>query len=610
MCKKMVGLSIGLILVLLAPGSLAQTLDVEVSSLMTPADLDLSGEIVYAINFGDNGSPTVGGIVFSQDQEYPAVTVHASGLEKGVANWWGPSPGTGDAGLNQLLNSFIYTYTPPYEITIDAGGLVPGTPYLLQMIGYEMEAHSRDIDITVEDEEIITGLNPIIQQGGVVGRGGYVVRYTFTARDPILNISILNHENAVGLCGLILTQMPPGTAFADYGSGTTIELVSGKGTWQINWGQGPWTWCDDTAEPLLGPNVSSVLALRTTAAGKVSSDFVITLPIEGTLTLSAHDKNNGNVVIGTMVLSGPGVNIVEGNASRVLVDEGTGMFLAPFRPPGPELTLTLDDATGVFAYIKQAGDWQLQLAGLYAAPLMEGVALQDNIFKALGGAIPLVGGMGMFALSGRYEAVESMKPQSFCEYGTGVAARFGAAGGLWNQTWAGGPWPWHKCPATVNATFLGENVSGELETTTIGAPSIDDDMVLRLGFGGRITLTDYNDTTPAEIDGQIKGDVSGTFVADANAAHATFDSNGNIVCAFGVAVHDTPDALITVTEAAGVYADIRQAGDWTWYVNGTMTIARVPDLPIQQNILASLQRPELLLGAKEEFVLAGWYYRE
>jgi hypothetical protein len=41
-----------------------------------------------------------------------------------------------------------------------------------------------------------------------------------------------------------------------------------------------------------------------------------------------------------------------------------------------------------------------------------------------------------------------------------------------------------------------------------------------------------------------------------------------------------------------------------------MTIARVPDLPIQQNILAAQQKPELLLGAHEEFVLTGWYYRQ
>jgi len=397
--------------------------------------------------------------------------------------------------------------------------------------------------------------------------------------------------------------------FADYGSGTTIELVSGKGTWQVNWGQGPWTWCDMAAGPLLSSTVSGVLALQTTAAASVSSDIVITLPIHGSLTLSAHDKVNSNVVTGTMVLSGTGVNIIDGNASRVLVDQGTGMVLAPFRAPGPELTMTVDQATGVFAYIKQAGDWRLQLSGLYAAPLMKGVPLQSNILAALGGQVPLVGGLGEFVLSGQHEAVESMKPQSFCEYGTGVAVRFGAAGGLWSQTWTHDAWPWHSCTATVNQKFLGTNVSGELETTTTGAPSIDGDMILRFGFGGQMTLTDYNEVTPAQIDGQILGDAKGTFVADVNAAHATFDPNGNIVCAFGAAVHDAADAFITVTQATGTYADIHQAGDWAWYVDGTMTIAREPALSVQDNILAALQRPELLLGAKEEFVLTGTYYR-
>ena len=151
---------------------------------------------------------------------------------------------------------------------------------------------------------------------------------------------------------------------------------------------------------------------------------------------------------------------------------------------------------------------------------------------------------------------------------------------------------------------------GELETTTTGTPSVDENMVLRSGFGGRITLTDYSNTTPTKIDGQIIGDMKGTFVADANAAHATFDPQGNIVCAFGVAVHNAPDAFVTVTKATGTYADIHAAGDWAWYVNGTMTIAKVPTLSLQQNILAALQRPELLLGAQEEFVLTGWYYRQ
>lgn len=398
--------------------------------------------------------------------------------------------------------------------------------------------------------------------------------------------------------------------FADYGSGTTIELVSGKGTWQINWGQGPWAWSSEsTAQPLLDPNVSGILDIHTTAPANVSADLVATLPIEGTLTLSAHEKSNNNVVIGTMMLRGTGVNIVDLNVSRVVVDEGSGIGMAPFHAPGPEMTMSLEEATGVFAYIKQTGNWRLQLAGLYAMPLTKEGISQAHILAALGGKVPLIGGLGVFALSGQYEPVESMKPQAFCEYGTAVALQFGAAGGLWDQTWTGGPWPWHECSAAVNAKFLGDNVSGEFRTTTTGTPSVDENMVLRFGFHGPITLTKHSDTDPNGIAGQIVGEATGTFVGDANAVNATFDSNGNIVCAFGVAVHDAPDALIRVTEATGIYADIRQAGDWGWYVNGTMTIARVPTLSVQQNILAALQNSDLLLGAQEEFVLTGWYYR-
>jgi hypothetical protein len=91
--------------------------------------------------------------------------------------------------------------------------------------------------------------------------------------------------------------------------------------------------------------------------------------------------------------------------------------------------------------------------------------------------------------------------------------------------------------------------------------------------------------------------------------HATFDAKGNIVCAFGATVNNAPDAFITVTKATGSYADIHPAGDWAWYVSGTMTIAKVATMSVQQNILAALQKPELLLGAQEQFVMTGWYYR-
>lgn len=617
MCKRMVGLGVGLILVLAAATSMAQNPDVDISPVNSAADLDLSGKIVYAFNFGNSGNVNVGGLMFYRDDEHPTeVTVECSGRQPNVPSGWGVSPATGDSQLNLLLGSMVWTGNGPGNCTtyVSLGGLHRSATYKLQLLFYEARLEdNRLLDITVAGEKVVQLYDTLASQGGAVGQGGSVLTYAFTAKDSLLKIEIapVPDDGSVlsGISALILTELI-GPRLAAYGSGTTTELVSGKGTWQINWGQGPWTWSDNEGEPLFGSNVSSVLALHTTAASTVSADLVATLPVQGDLTLTARDKNNGNVVIGTMSLSGTGVNIIDINASRVIVDEGSGIGMAPFHAPGPELAMTLNEATGVFAYIRQTGDWRLELAGLYALPLAQEGATQAHILAALGGKVPLIGGLATFALSGEYDPVQSMKPQSFCEYGMGVATTFGAAGGLWQQTWTENSWSWHTCPATVNAKFLGENISGELVTTTTGAPSIDENMVLRYGFGGTITLTASTDATRSKIAGQIKGDVAGTFVGDTNAANATFDSDGNIVCAFGVAVNDAPDALITVTEATGKYADIRQAGQWGWYVNGKMTIARVADLPVQQNILAALQKPELLLAAYEEFVLTGWYYRE
>ncbi len=181
--------------------------DVIIQQLNAPTDLDLSGNIVYAINFGNNGSPTVGGVVFSQDQDYPAITLNITG--EGLATWWGPPPGTGDAGLNQLMNGLAYRYgTPPAEISVNAGGIIIGTSYLLQIIGYEPENQSRNIDIIVENNEIVTGYNPIFQQGGVVGKGGSVIKYDFIAADPILNIRMLSDGSACAISGFVLTEIP------------------------------------------------------------------------------------------------------------------------------------------------------------------------------------------------------------------------------------------------------------------------------------------------------------------------------------------------------------------------------------------------------------------
>jgi hypothetical protein len=400
------------------------------------------------------------------------------------------------------------------------------------------------------------------------------------------------------------------TVFADYGSGTTTQLFAGGAVWQLNWGQGPWTWSDSTDQPLLDSNVSAVLDLLTTGAADVSADLVATLPIAGTLTLTAHDEHFPDVTTGTMVLSGAGINVIDINASRVIVDEGSGMFLAPFHPPGPKVTLALEEATGVFGHITQVGPWDLSFAGSYAIPLIEGLELQDNIMTALGGNVALIGGIGEFALSGLYTPNQAKLPIDFCQYGTGSTEKLAPDGGGWNQQWGLGPWDWLTCTAETNAQFLNENVTGSLTTQVTGLPNISEDLILHIPLAGQQIMTEHAAGNPDEVIGQITCDVIAMFVADMNAQRATInEAEGTITIAFGASVEEGPDGLMTVTEATGSLADIRQVSPWEWHVNGTMQIARVPELSVQDNLLAALQQAELLLGAEEEFALSGSYYR-
>lgn len=614
MWNKRINISVVLILVLSSIGSVVEGSSVEISPLNSPADLDLSGNIVYAINFGNNGNPTVGGVYFYQDQDLPNVVTVSKTGESLASSQGGAYPNTGYPDLDVLLVGVMWQNTGGNVTTlVSVGGLVVGMPYQLQLMFYT--DHERPMDIAIEGGIVAQAYDPFTAQGSVDGKGGSMVRHHFTAGDNTLNVSM---KSTIGgraslISGLILTEEKHDPIpFTDCGSGTTTRLFAGGATWQLNWGQGPWTWFDASGEPLLDSNVSAVLDLRTTAAADVSADLVATLPIAGTLTLTAHDERFPDVTTGTMVLSGAGINVIDINASRVIVDEGAGMFLAPFHPPGPKVTLTLDEATGVFAYVDHAGDWELSIAGSYAIPLIPGLELQDNIFTALGGNVALIGGIAEFTLSGEYVPDMSKKVKSFCEYGSGVSERLGTGGALWNIAWGNGAYHWHVCDADQDAGILDDDVVGMLETTTAGAPQIDDDLILRFDFGGRFELTDYdqiNSRTPHEIAGKILGDVEGTFVADMNAANAVVDeAAGTITIVFGAELNDNPDALITVTETTGSFKDIRPVGIWEWYVSGTIVCARVPDLSVQDNIMAALGNDELLLGAEEEIVLSGLYY--
>ena len=106
------------------------------SQLNSPADLDLSGEIIYAINFGNNGSPYIDGVYFTQDQDQPEVITDAQ-LEATMDNF-GPGPNTGYPQLDILLNGAAYTlgFTGTVEMRTSVSGLEVGHHYLLQIVGY------------------------------------------------------------------------------------------------------------------------------------------------------------------------------------------------------------------------------------------------------------------------------------------------------------------------------------------------------------------------------------------------------------------------------------------------------------------------------------------
>jgi len=206
---------------------------------------------------------------------------------------------------------------------------------------------------------------------------------------------------------------------------------------------------------------------------------------------------------------------------------------------------------------------------------------------------------------------EDVEVKSFYDYGFAVSLSLGAGGALWDQVWGQDACPWFTCTAKPNVGFLNCNSVSLLETTTAGAPAIDSDVILRFTFGGTWTLLSQDDKDPKQLAGHMTGDVQGTFVADLNASRAVVDeAAGTITVVFGSSLHSDPDALITITETGGKFKSIHPIGLWEYRASGTITVKRVPALPLQANILAALApNSPLLLGAQEELVLSGTYYR-
>jgi len=213
MWNKRTETSMALIFLLSSIWSLAEGGGVEILPLNSPADLDLSGNIVYAINFGNNGNPQFGEVVFSQDQDCPDVTFTTT-AEGESSSWQGLPPNTGDSNLDMLLHGVTWQNSGGSVTTsITAGELILGMQYQLQLIFYT--DHTRPMDIVVDGDIIIEHYDPFPAQGWVQGKGGSIVKHNFTAGDATMNIDITarpdDGSTASVISGLILSEVPLAT---------------------------------------------------------------------------------------------------------------------------------------------------------------------------------------------------------------------------------------------------------------------------------------------------------------------------------------------------------------------------------------------------------------
>ena len=155
--------------------------------------LDLNGEFVYAIDFGEPNNVTrqVGEATFTSHAFTPGMTFNATN-KLTVSNWGDREYGatTNDNNLETIMESIRWSTPKLGHLSIDLAGLDPGHIYKLQLLFAENCCANRTFDISIEGELILDNFQGsqfvAVPQNGE----GLVFTYQFTALDSILNIDL------------------------------------------------------------------------------------------------------------------------------------------------------------------------------------------------------------------------------------------------------------------------------------------------------------------------------------------------------------------------------------------------------------------------------------
>jgi len=158
-----------------------------------PGDLDLAGDMVYAIDVSPNPAPSrsVGGAVFTPDNATPGVAVAAGNS----VNDWGTKPEYGssadDDNLEAIMHDIRWSTNSPVTANME---VVRGNTYKLQMLfsDIHVEPGKRPFDIQIEGATAHDEFDPAYYRGtwDSVNRGA-VYTATVTAGDSQLNVALL-----------------------------------------------------------------------------------------------------------------------------------------------------------------------------------------------------------------------------------------------------------------------------------------------------------------------------------------------------------------------------------------------------------------------------------
>ena len=193
-------------------------------------------------------------------------------------------------------------------------------------------------------------------------------------------------------------------SFVDYSVGTTAQASTTEVYWQSHYGEGPWSWYPSTAPALFDKNVTSKKSVYVTGFPTVDLDaLLVSFPVALYLDISAHDPTDASNITGTMLLTGNSIAFFDVDAAHAKVDEWLGTITITLgnAPTAQPASMSLQEATGVFANIEQVGTWELQTREAWAGPIIPGLSVQDNIFYNINNS-KVVGAVAEGVLTGQY----------------------------------------------------------------------------------------------------------------------------------------------------------------------------------------------------------------